>query len=321
MRRALLLIAGLLAATIAPAAGQTYPAKPVKIVVPFAPAGGNDLFARKIAQALSEQWKQSVFVENRPGAGGTIGTDAVAKAAPDGYTILLGHTGTMSINPALYPTLPFDAAKDFAAVGRFAFTPLVLVVNADSPIGDLKALLARAKAKPGDLTYGSGGNGTGAHLAGALMADMAALSITHVPYKGTSPAVQDLLGGRLSFMFSVFTPALPQIKAGKLKALAVTSTARVALLPDTPTMAEAGLPTFESSLTYGLLVPKGTPDAIIAEINKQMAVATATADFRQILAAEGAEAASGTPAEYSAIIASETAKWTRVVKAAGIKPE
>ena len=320
MGRIALVLAGLLAA-ILPAAGQTYPDRPVKIVVPFAPGGGNDLFARKMAQALGGIWKQSVFVENRPGAGGTIGTDVVAKAAPDGYTLLLGHTGTMSINPALHPKLPVDAAADFIPVGRFAFTPLVLVVNAASPVGDLKQLLAGAKAKPGDLTYGSGGNGTGAHLAGELMAEMAGIRITHVPYKGTSPAVQDLLGGRLSFMFSVCTPALPQIKAGKLKALAVTSAARMALLPEAPTVAEAGLPGFESTLTYGLLAPKGTPQPVIDEINRQMAVATATDDFRQVLSAEGAEPATGSPADYAAIIAAESAKWGRVVRASGIKPE
>ena len=308
-------------ALVAPAMAQTFPSKPVRIVVPFAPGGGNDLFARKMAQALSEVWKQSVFIENKPGAGGTIGTDAVAKAAPDGYTLLLGHTGTMSINPALYPALPFDAQKDFAPIGLFAYTPLVLVTLPAANFTTAAALVAEAKAKPGDLTYGSGGNGTGAHLAGALLADMAGLKLTHVPYKGTSPAVQDLLGGRLSFMFSVFTPALPHIRTGRLKALGVTSAARLALLPDVPTVAEAGLPGFESTLNYGLLAPRGTPDAVIAEINAKMAIAADTADFKAVLAGEGAEPLKGTPAEYARLIAEETAKWGRVVKAAGIKPE
>ena len=308
-------------ALVAPAMAQTFPSKPVRIVVPFAPGGGNDLFARKMAQALSEVWKQSVFIENKPGAGGTIGTDAVAKAAPDGYTLLLGHTGTMSINPALYPALPFDAQKDFAPIGLFAYTPLVLVTLPAANFTTAAALVAEAKAKPGDLTYGSGGNGTGAHLAGALLADMAGLKLTHVPYKGTSPAVQDLLGGRLSFMFSVFTPALPHIRTGRLKALGVTSSARLALLPDVPTVAEAGLPGFESTLNYGLLAPRGTPDAVIAEINAKMAIAADTADFKAVLAGEGAEPLKGTPAEYARLIAEETAKWGRVVKAAGIKPE
>ena len=320
MRRFCLAVAMSLVA-LASAVAQSYPSKPVKIVVPFAPGGGNDLFARKMAQALSDIWKQSVFVENKPGAGGTIGTDAVAKAVPDGYTLLLGHTGTMSINPALYPALPFDSSKDFAPIGLFAYTPLVLVALPASGLATPVDLVAAAKAKPGDLTYGSGGNGTGAHLAGALLADMAGLKLTHVPYKGTSPAVQDLLGGRLSFMFSVFTPALPHIKTGRLKALGVTSLKRIALLPDVPTLAEAGLPGFDSTLNYGLLAPRGTPEAIIAEINAKMALATTTDEFRLVLAGEGAEPLGGTPADYAALIVWETEKWGRVIQSGGIKPE
>ena len=320
MRRFCLAVAMSLVA-LASAVAQSYPSKPVKIVVPFAPGGGNDLFARKMAQALSDIWKQSVFVENKPGAGGTIGTDAVAKAVPDGYTLLLGHTGTMSINPALYPALPFDSSKDFAPIGLFAYTPLVLVALPASGLATPVDLVAAAKAKPGDLTYGSGGNGTGAHLAGALLADMAGLKLTHVPYKGTSPAVQDLLGGRLSFMFSVFTPALPHIKTGRLKALGVTSLKRIALLPDVPTLAEAGLPGFDSTLNYGLLAPRGTPEAIIAEINAKMALATTTDEFRLVLAGEGAEPLGGTPADYAALIVRETEKWGRVIQSGGIKPE
>lgn len=294
-----------------------YPARPVKLVVPFAPAGGNDVFARLLAQGLSDAWKQQVIVENRPGAGGNIGTEFVAKSAPDGYTLLLGHSGTLAINPSLYRNLAVDPQKDFAPASLIASTPLVLVVHPGVPAQSVRELIAAARSQPGQLNFASSGSGTGSHLAGELFGSMAGIRITHVPYKGTSPAVTDLLGGQVQMMFSVVPTALPYVQGARLRALAVTGRNPLALLPGVPTVAASGLPDFESTLSYGVLAPKGTPAAIVGEIHHQTARLQATAAFRQRLAAEGAEPLAGSPAEYAALIRAETDKWRKVVQASG----
>jgi tripartite-type tricarboxylate transporter receptor subunit TctC len=310
-----------LALWVVTALGQGYPSKPVRLVVPFPPSGGNDVFARIVAQKLSEAWKQQVIVENRPGAGGSVGTEYAAKAPADGYTLLLGHTGTLAINPSLYKNIGYDTLRDFAPIAMLASAPLVLVVNPNSALYTVSDIVARAKAEPEKLAIASSGNGTGSHLSAELLQNMAGIKLTHVPYKGSSPAVTDLLGGQVQMMFSVIPPALPQIKAGKLRAIAVSSTRRMPQLPDVPTVAESGLPDFESTLAYGILAPRGTPEPVLAEIHAQIARITATREYRERVDFEGAVVLEGTPAEFAALIREQSDKWGRLIRAAGIKPE
>lgn len=315
------MLAATLCVTSIPTLAQniSYPTKPVKIVVPFAPGGGNDAFARQVGQALTEAWKQQVLIENRPGAGGNIGTAAASKAPADGYTLLLGHTGTMSINPSLYGSwLPYDPVRDFTPVSLVATTPLILVAHPSVKASTLKEMIALARAKPGELNYASSGSGTGSHLAGELLKDVADIRITHIPYKGTGPATTDVLGGQVQMMFGVVPSTLPHIKAGKLKAIAVTGKARLASLPNVPTMDEAGLPGYESTLSYGILAPKGTPEPIIKEIHNQITKALGTQKLRDLLGAEGATVRTGGTSEYAALIGAESAKWGKVIKEAGI---
>jgi tripartite-type tricarboxylate transporter receptor subunit TctC len=279
------------------------------------------VFARLLAQKLGEAWKQQVVVENRPGAGGNIGTEAAARAAPDGYTLLLGHTGTLAINPGLYPKLNYDIARDLTPVGMFASSPLVLVAHPNAGLRTVGDIITRAKAKPGELNYASSGNGTGSHLSGELLQYLAGIKLTHIPYKGTSPAVTDVIGGQVPMMFSVIPTALPQIRAGKLRAIAVTGAQRMPQLPDVPTVAEAGLPEFESTLAYGILAPKGTPDAVIQEIHAQIARITASRELRERLDFEGSVVLQGSPADFAALIRKQTETWGRLIKASGVKPE
>jgi tripartite-type tricarboxylate transporter receptor subunit TctC len=324
MLRALLLCALLLqghAQSQTQAQAPAWPTKTVKLIVPFPPSGGNDVFARLLAQKLGEAWKQQVVVENRPGAGGNIGTEAAAHAAPDGYTLLLGHTGTLAINPGLYPKLNYDIARDLVPVGMFASSPLVLVAHPNAGLRTVGDIIARAKAKPGELNYASSGNGTGSHLSGELLQYLAGIKLTHIPYKGTSPAVTDIIGGQVPMMFSVIPTALPQIRAGKLRAIAVTGTQRMPQLPDVPTVAEAGLPEFESTLAYGILAPKGTPDAVVQEIHAQIARVTASREFRERLDFEGSVVLQGSSAEFAALIRRQTEAWGKLIKASGVKPE
>jgi tripartite-type tricarboxylate transporter receptor subunit TctC len=310
-----------LVATPIAANAQVYPAKPVRLIVPFAPGGGNDVIARLLGQKLSETWKQQVVVENRPGAGGNIGAELVAKAPPDGYTLLLGHTGVFAINPSLYPKLSYDSQKDFSPVSLLATAPLVLVVHPNVPANSLRELIALAKAQPGKLNYASSGSGTGAHLSGELLRSMAKVDLTHVPYKGTAPAMTDLMGGQVQMMFSVLPAVLPHIRSGKLKAIAVTGKQQTSLLPGVPTMAESGVPGYVSTLSYGVLAPAKTPDAVVKEINGQVAKVLATPEFRERLAFEGAEPLGGSPADFAAVIKAETEKWAKVVKDSGAKAE
>ena len=312
-------LAALLCLAGAPLYAQTYPVKPVKLVVPFAAGGGNDVFARVLGQKLSEQWKQSVVVENRPGAGGNIGADFVAKAAPDGYTLLLGHTGTLAINPGLYSKMPYDAVKDFAPVAQFATAPLVLVTGNHVEARALADVIALAKAR--ELTFSSGGAGTGAHLTGELFKSVAGLKLLHVPYKGTVPAMTDVIGGQVHMIFSVIPPVLQHIRSGKLRAIAVTGPARTAMLPDVPSVGESGHPALESTLSYGIVAPAGTPEIILRETQAQIGRVVAMADFRERLASEGTDPLFASGAAFAATLQAETRKWAAVIKAAGVKAD
>ncbi|HEY4066347.1 MAG TPA: tripartite tricarboxylate transporter substrate binding protein [Burkholderiaceae bacterium] len=315
-----LFLSGLLALAASGARAQSSspPSGVLHLVVPFAPGGGNDVFARQMARGLGELRGQTIVVDNRPGAGGTVGSEHVVHSGSD--TLLLGHTGTISINPALYQHLRFDPRTDLVPVAMFATTPLVLVVPATSPARSVAELLALARTRPGGLDYASSGSGTGGHLTGELFKQLGGVSLTHVPYKGTSPALTDLIGGQVQMMFSVLPPAIALVRAGKLRALAVTSSARLANLSDVPTVAEsriAALANFESSLTYGILAPKRTPGAFVAELSRQILAVAATPSFRLGLDGEGAVPLLGDGNAYAALIARESSKWAEIVKSSG----
>lgn len=311
-------------AVLAGAAGAQSGARTIRIVVPFAPGGGNDVFARQMARSLGELRGQSIVVENKPGAGGNLGTEQVVRSAPDGLTLLLGHSGTVSINPALYKGLKFDARKDLAPVAMFASSPLVLVVPAGLGIRTLPDLVAAAKARPGTFNYASSGSGTGGHLTGESFGQKTGLDIRHIPYKGTTPALNDVAGDQVQMMFSVIPAALALVKSGKLRALAVTSGRRLPSLPEVPTVAEsgvAGLTGFESTLTYGILAPRGTPEAFVSELAAQMLKVAATPEFQSRLGIEGAVPLLGGPTDYAALIARESAQWADIVKTSGATVE
>ena len=277
-----------------------------------------------MAKGLGELRKQGVIVDNKPGAGGNLGTEQVVRSVPDGSTLLLGHTGTVSINPALYKGLKFDARKDLLPVAMFASSALVLVVPAASKIRTVADLVAEAKARPGLLDYASSGSGTGGHLTGELFAQRTGTRINHIPYKGTNPGLTDLAGGQVQMMFSVVPPALALVKGGRLRAIAVTGAKRLPSLPDVPTVAESGLRElagFESTLTYGVLAPRGTPDAVVKELSAQMLQVAGSAEFQARLGVEGAVPLLGGPAEYAALIAKESALWADIVKASGATVE
>ena len=296
-----------------------FPTKPIRIVVPFPAGGTTDILARAVAQKLTETLGQSVVVDNRPGAGGNIGAELVAKSPPDGYTLLMGTVGTHAINASLYAKMPYDHVKDFAPVILVAGVPNVLVVNPSVPANSVQELIAYIKANPGKVNFASSGSGTSIHLSGELFKTMAGVSMTHVPYKGSTPALTDLMGGQVQLMFDNLPSSLPQIKAGKLRALAVTSAQRASALPDVPTVAEAGLPGFEASSWFGLLAPAGTPKDVVAKLNAEVAKWLATPEAREKLASQGAIAAGQSPEDFTRHIAAETAKWQKVVKESGAK--
>jgi len=303
---------------IAPVAAQgAYPTKPVRLVVPFPAGGTTDILARAVAQKLSETWGQQVIVDNRPGAGGNIGSELVAKAPPDGYTLLMGTVGTHAINPSLYAKMPYDHVKDFTPVILVAGVPNVLVVNPSLPVNSVQELIAYGKANPNKLNFASSGNGTSIHLSGELFRTMTGVQMTHVPYKGSAPALTDLIGGQVQLMFDNLPSSLQFIKAGKLRALAVTSTERSSALPELPTLAESGLPGFEASSWFGVLAPAGTPNDIVTKVNGAIAAWLASPDAREKLAAQGAIAAGGPPDAFVKHIGNESAKWAKVVKASG----
>ena len=321
MNRIAVLLFAVAVLSVAPLANaqDAYPSKPIRIVVPFPAGGATDILARAVAQKLTEAWGPAVVVDNRPGAGGNIGSDIVAKSPPDGYTLLMGTVGTHAINPSLYAKMPYDHVKDFAPVVLVASVPNVLVVTPSLPVQSVAELVAYAKANPGKLNFASSGSGTSIHLSGELFKTTAGVQIVHVPYKGSAPALTDLVGGQVHLMFDNLPPSLPQIKAGKLRALAVTSLARAPALPDVPTMVESGFPTFEASSWFGLLAPAGTKPEIVAKINAEVRNWLGSAEARDKLLSQGANAAGGSPEDFARHIAAETAKWAKVVKESGAK--
>jgi tripartite-type tricarboxylate transporter receptor subunit TctC len=299
-----------------------YPSRPITLVVPYAPGGGNDVMARIVAEKMSRTLGQQIVIENKGGAGGSIATRQVAKSAPDGYTLGLSGTGTHAINPTLYPNVGYDPRKDFAPVGLIATSALVVLVNNSVEAKTIPELIALAKKEPGRLNYASAGVGSGVHLGAELFATMAGIKLTHIPYKGSAPALTDLIGGHVAIYFSSLPPAIALIKDGKVRALAVTGPQRSALLPDLPTVAEAGpLPGYEAVLHYGIVAPAGTPQPIIDKLAAAMKAALAEADVRDRIAADGAEVQSMTSQEYAADIDREETKWSKVVKLSGAKVE
>ncbi|WP_454736170.1 Bug family tripartite tricarboxylate transporter substrate binding protein [Cupriavidus necator] len=299
------------------AAASTYPDKPIKLVVPFPAGGPTDAMARLIGQNLSSKLGQPVVIDNRGGAGGTIATEAVANAAPDGYTLFFATTGTMAINPSLYKTLKVDPLKSFDAVGSVASTVNVLVVQPALPVGNVKELIALAKQKPGTLTFGSAGNGSSNHLSGELFKSMAAVDISHVPYKGSAAALTDLLGGRISMMFDTVSSQVQYLKAGKVKALGVTGAVRSEALPRVPTIAESGLPGFDVTIWFGLASPRGTAPEVIGRLNAELQTVLAQPEVRAQLAVLGANPLPGSPGDFARLIQRDASKWSPVVKASG----
>ena len=321
-RRALVAaLLGIVAAAALPpgAAADSFPSKPVKLIVPFPPGGPLDTTGREIAQKLTESWSRSVIIENKPGAGGNIGADFVAKSPPDGYTVVMGALSTHAVNPSLYPRMPYDAKKDFAPITLVAITPSVLVVNPSLPVHSVQELIEYAKAHPGKLSFGSGSIGSAGHLAGELFKVDAGVDMVHVPYKGAAPAMQALLAGDTQLMFDNLASAMSQVKAGKLRALAVTTKARSPLAPDLPTMSEAGVPGFDISTWFGLMAPAGTPPDVIAKWNADVTKVLSAPAMRAQLAAQGAEAAPDTPSEFARFIDAELVKYAKIVKASGAK--
>jgi tripartite-type tricarboxylate transporter receptor subunit TctC len=319
--RALLLGGAAAALGLAPAdaGAQGFPSKPVKLVVPFPPGGPLDVIGRLIAQKLSEAWGQSVVIDNRPGAGGNIGAEVVAKSPPDGYTVVMGALSTHAVNPHLFAKMPYDPVKDFAPITLVAITPNVLVVNPSLPVVSVKDLIAYAKAHPGQLAFGSGSNGSAGHLTGELLKADAGIDMVHVPYKGGAPATQALLAGDTQLMFDNLANAMPQVKAGKVKALAVTTAQRSRLAPELPTMAEAGVPGFDISTWFGLLAPAGTPREVIMKWNTEVTRILNAPDMRERFTAQGAEPAPTSPEQFATFIQEELAKYGRIVKASGAK--
>jgi tripartite-type tricarboxylate transporter receptor subunit TctC len=318
-KKSYLHLAVLIASTALSADGlaQQYPAKPIRMVVAFAPGGGVDLIGRTIAQKLQEAWGQPVIVDNRPGAGGNVGTDVVAKAPPDGYTLLIGYVGNLSINPSLYRKLPYDSVKDFAPISLTATAPNLLVAHPAVTASTVRDLVALAKAKPGSLSYASAGNGTVGHMVAELFKSVTGVNIVHIPYKGNGIAVNDLLGGQVQLMFGAPAAMLTLVESTRLKAIAVTGQKRLPELRDTPTFAEAGFPKVEAYGWYGMLAPAGTPRAIVDALNKQVVRITSLPDVKDRLAMHGYTSISSTPGEFAQLIKSELAKWRDVVKASG----
>jgi tripartite-type tricarboxylate transporter receptor subunit TctC len=317
VERASLTIA--LALFSAAAAAQGYPAKPIKLIVPFPPGGGTDISARTVAGKLAEGGKWTFVVENKPGAGGNLGVEQAVKSPADGYTLVIGQTSNLAINPALYAKLPYDPLRDLSPVVLLVSAPVILVVNADSRYKSLADLIAAAKIDPGAITYASPGNGTVSHLAGELLQRAAGVKLSHVPYKGAAQALSDTLGGQVQSFMSSVPSALAHVKGGRLRALAVTSAKRSPELPAVPTIAESGYPGFEANTWYGLLVPAGTPAQIIALLNTEVNRVLATPEVRGRLASEGGETLGGPPERFAAFLAAEHAKWGRVVRESGAK--
>jgi len=302
-------------------AAQEFPSRPVRIVVPFAAGGGVDILTRTLAQHLGERLGQQVLVEDRPGAGGNLGVDAVAKAPADGYTLLMATTGTHTINPGLYAKLPFDAERDFKPITLIASVPNLLVVNPTLNVGSAAELIALARSKPGQLSFASFGNGTSNHLSGEMLKTLTGIQVTHVPYKSAPQAVTDLMAGQTAFAFVNMPLALPHVRSGKLKALAVTGARRSAATPEFPTMQEAGVGGFVVESWYGLMAPAGTPDAVVARLHKETLAVLALPEVKEFFAKQGADVVTSTPAEFAMTIRSERARWAEVIRTSGARVE
>jgi tripartite-type tricarboxylate transporter receptor subunit TctC len=311
-----------LAALVAPlAAAQTFPAKPIRVIVPSPPGDGSDVVARLIGEKLVAAWGQQVVVDNRPGAGGRIGTEVAAKAAPDGYTWIMANAGSHGINGGLYRNLPYDLEKDFAPITQIMRAPNALVVSPSLGVSSVQELIALLKKNPGKYSYGSGGNGSSAHLSAELFKSMAGVDIVHVPYKGATLALTDLIAGNIVMFMGNLPPAMGHIKAGRIKALAVTTLTRSKFVPELPTVDEAGLKGFETVAWFGLLAPGGTPPGVIARTRDEVARIVQTAELRERIDSLGGEPVGNTPQEFAAIIRADIAKWRRVVDRAGIKAD
>ena len=308
-------------ALVASVAAQDYPSKSVRMIVAYPPGGGTDTVARLMAQGLTERFRQNVIVDNRGGATGNIGTELAAKSAPDGYTLLMGNVAPNAINVSLFARLPFDPVKDFAPITLVAVTPNILVVHPSLPVKTVKDLIALAKSRPGTLNYPSAGVGSSSHLAGALLDILARIKMTHVPFKGGGPAMIATISGEVQLMFATMPAAIPHVKTGKVRPVAVTTEKRSLAMPDLPTIAEAGVKGYEAATWYGLLAPAGTPRAVIDRLHDETVKILAAPESRKRLTDLGFEPVGNTPAEFAAYIRSEIAKWGKVIREAGIKAE
>ena len=318
------LLAGLVSAFIlssllvTPAAAQPYPSRVVKLIVPQTPGGATDVFARKIGQLLSEKWGQPVVIENRAGAGGVVGTEVVAKSAPDGYTLLVTYAGSQAINPSLYSKIPFDSVKDFQTIATLASTPFVLIVSPKLPAKDLAEYVALARARPDALTYASSGNGSVNHLLGEMLKTEAGIKMLHVPYRGVAPAITDVIGGQVDSAFSSVPSVLQMVQTDKVRALAISSAQRIAAAPEIPTIAESGFPGFDVNPWWGILAPAGIDMTIVRKINEDVANILRTKEMIDFLAAQGAEPLMTSPEEFLKILEADVVKWAKVVKSAGV---
>jgi tripartite-type tricarboxylate transporter receptor subunit TctC len=301
------------------AIAQPFPSKPARMIVPYPPGGSADILARAIGAKVGEGLGQPVVIDNRPGAGTIIGTEATAKSAPDGYTFMLGTVSSHAINPALNARLPFDPVKDFTPLSLVASIPFAMIVHPSVPARSVQEFVALAKSKPGQLNYSSAGNGTSNHLAGELLKSMAGVDLVHVPYKGSAPALNDLIAGQVSLMFDLVLTAAPHIKSGAVRGLAVTGTQRSAVLPELPTVAETGLPGYEVSAWFGIFAPAGVPQPVAKRLNAEFVKVMQQPDLKQRLASLGADPLTSTPEEFSTYLRSEIDKWAKVVKASGMK--
>ena len=303
------------------AGAQSFPSKPIRLVVPFAPGGSSSIVARLAAAEMSKGLGQQIVIENKPGGGGNIAMQEVARAEPDGYTLIIGHIGSLAVNPYLYDKLPYDVDRDFAAVSLLAIVPAIFVVHADVPAKDLREFVALAKRRPGELYYGSAGNGSAGHLAMEYLKQATGIELQHVPYKGTGPNVTDLIAGRTQAASAGTPPLLPHVKTGRLRVIAVGTAKRLASLPDVPTVAEQGYPGFETSQWYGLNAPARTPEAVIQRLAEEAARAARSPLMLERLAADDAEAVGSTPAQYAAFIKREQERWSKVVRTAKIRAD
>ena len=316
-----LLVAAVLTIVATTTLAQTWPNKPVRIIVPYPPGGVGDTFTRSLAQQLSERLGQPVLIENKPGASQIIGAELAAKAAPDGYTLFLGSVTSLAINVRSQKKLPYDPVRDFAPVSLCFASPLYLVVNPTLPASSVAELIALARAKPGQLTFASVGQGGSLHLAGELFKSMTGVDMTHIPYKGSAPALADVMGGQVSMIFDVGVSALPQVRAGKLRALAITAGRRSEGTPEYPTIAEAGVPGYEASIWFGIVAPAGTPAPVVARLSREIAQIVRTPAIRERFVPLGLDLIGGTPEEFAATMRSEIPKWARVLQDARVEPE